>query len=515
MNKKLVKVYNADNLTGAPTEILDSLLLDSWDTIKLFTHLDDDVSKLLRKLQLNTKQLQDLLEVKRCVVEKIYTLFYLPGKWFSIDKGFGQGKKWTGFSDLSQYGTDNGQEVYDAYLELGFNPGNLISPSNVYRKEVLEKVDLPKVGDIPIEAAEIAYECCVGNWVEAYAIGHFDKVFDYDLRSAYPSEAMKLIDLRLGAWHQSKEYMKEAVYGYCRCAVTIEENFSPIVKSYNDRNYTPSGSFETSLTKAEIDFILQWQIGSVTILDGWWWTCPLTLKNAPNRRVNGQSSVIPLSDEVTRLYGLKSTTSGVKKDIIKRIMAGSYYGVFIEMRGDEFGDMFLPPYAAEIEANTRLKLAGLCYEANVTPLHVTVDGLITEKEIPYCRSDDIGSMRLERIGRSLICSSGLACIEGKHGAGDFSIEYSWLMNQIAGKPDEDKYILQTEQVLSLAQAAHLNRIQDVGTVEMITRSVEFADNKRSYEVIPDTFGQLAKGKYYSEPWDASTLSILESPDENM
>ncbi len=509
-----IKNSTGDTCPAADAQaLLDFLLKDSRNTVKLFVDLDDDVSRLLKLLKLSPQQLKDLAKVKKCIVERQYILNYIPGKWFGIDYGYGEKKVFTGFSDLSQYSdsvidsldvaSHLANEVYQAYLDLGFSPTSLISPANIYRKAVMDKIDMPKFDDVPIDAMEIAYECCKGSWVEAFALGKFDYVYDYDINSAYPCQASQLLDLRHGHWIESNNYQSEAKYGYCRCEVNIENSFSPIIKQYEDRNYTPMGIFETSLTKAEIDFINKWNLGYATILEGYWWIPDKV--NIPK----------PFEAEINRLYQLKQSTTGVKKEIVKRIMAGRFYGYFIEMRGDDFGEMFMAPYAAEIEANTRLKLTESCLSQNVIPLHVAVDGIVTNIPLSHVYPDEerIGEIRHVRCGKGIICSSGLVCIEGKQGKGDFSLSYEQLIDIANKHPQESRYLLEQPIVLTLAHAQRLGDTRKVGATETIHRTIEIGDSKRFYPVMPENFSELVSRAYISEPWPASTLDILENTEK--
>ena len=509
---------------------LDFLLQTSKDVIKLFVNLDDDVARLLRLIKFDKKQLEKLNKDKQIIVGQNYKITYIPGKWFGLEKGFGTTRQWTGFSDLSQYEDLAGdieldkhlavaQEVYSSFLELGFNPTQLISPANIYRKEVLTQLDIPKFDNIPIEAMQMAYAACKGNWVEAFAIGKFDKVWDYDITSAYPYQASKLLDLRLGTWKQNKEYQKEATYGYCKCEVNIDSDFSPIIKQFEDRNYTPKGVFETTLTKNEIDFINEWNLGFVTILDGWWWTHDIA-EIVKENKYSIFKIPYPFKQEIDKLYKQKQESTGIKREIVKRIMNGSFYGVFIEIRDDEFGDLFMAPYAAEIEANTRLKIANI-YMHNklsgniVNLLHIAVDGIIVDQEIDfydYESPDKLGQWRAEHESvPAIICSSGLVCIDSKFGKGDFSISYEKLNKLIQDNPNTDSYTMRKKTVLSLAQANNLNRIEDVGLEQEISRTVEFGDAKRYYEDSPETFEELVKNQYHSQAWDIEILETLENP----
>jgi len=97
--------------------------------------------------------------------------------------------------------------------------------------------------------------------------------YDYDLVSSFPSVARDLVDIRYCDWIESSEYQPSAIYGYVKCEVTIYDwvIVSPIIKEDEDGSLiTPTGTWETYLTKGEIDFVNKWEIGEVKILDGWW-----------------------------------------------------------------------------------------------------------------------------------------------------------------------------------------------------------------------------------------------------
>jgi len=98
--------------------------------------------------------------------------------------------------------------------------------------------------------------------------------YDYDIVSAFPSVARDLVDIRCLEWVESSEYQPEAIYGYCKCEVTIYDwvMVSPILKEDEDGGLV---SFvgtcdEMYLTKGELDFIDKWKIGEYKILEGWW-----------------------------------------------------------------------------------------------------------------------------------------------------------------------------------------------------------------------------------------------------
>jgi len=503
--------------------ILDDVLeYGKEDTVSVFADLNADVANLLALLELTEQELKKLATKKKLYIAP-YSLTYIPGKWFSIDKGFGAGHPWIGFSDMSQYddsycaepfshnkavlARNTGQLVYEAFRQLGFEPKNLISPANVFRKEGIAKLDLPSYDDVPVDALEVAYECCKGNWVEAFQLGHWDKVWDYDLNSAYPFQASKLLDLRLGRWEQSSDYHPDATYGYARCEVFINSDFSPIIWQNGDRNYTPKQVFTTSLTKNQIDFI-NTKLGYATVLDGWWWYA--------NKRAVYRV-YMPLRKVVADLYKQKQKATGLKRDIIKRIMAGSFYGLFIETRGDDFGDYFLSPWAAEIEVNTQLEIANVVINNGLENnlLHIAVDGITLDCPCPELpQSLEAGAWRKSYEGKALIASSGLVCIDGKQGEGDFSVGYDWLTSQIRSAPKATQYEVEREGVVTLGMAYQGDRFAELGNKEKVIRAVNYGDMKRHYSKMPRNWGDLLKNTYQSVPYPFELLKTLEGLNEN-
>ena len=197
-------------------------------------------------------------------------------------------------------------------------------------------------------------------------------------------------------------------------------------------------------------------------------------------------------------------------------MAGSFYGLFIETRGDDFGDYFLSPWAAEIEANTQLEIAKVIINNGLEKnlLHIAVDG--TTLDCPYLAlegSNEMGAWRRSYKGKALVASSGLVCIDGKQGDGDFSIGYDWLTSQIRSEPKATQYEVEREGVVTLGMAYQGNRFEELGNREKVKKVVNYGDMKRHYSKMPRNWGALLKGTYPSTPYPFELLKILEGLNE--
>ena len=382
-------IANSDGEIVTEPSFLDFLLEPKPDSIKIFYHIGYNIANLLKMIDFTKEKAKKLHDTEKLYMAP-YMLKYAPNKFFSLSKG----SYWAFFCNANQYSLaqlDNsdtpisclakankakeaGKQVYDTLTSVGLHPTTLTSPVRVYEKEVLNKLDLPTVDDMPEDAGEYAYSCCRGNWLEAFQVGHWEKAWDYDINSAYPSEIARLLDIREGKWGKSSYFIPEAEYGYCKGKVTITAPFSPIIYVSKNLNYTPVGTWETFLTKREIEFIHKWKLGEFKIESGWWWI--------PNNRN------LILQKHIMGLQSQKGVATGLSRETIKRIMSG-IYGKFLEARNNTFGKRFNPVYGAEVEVGNRLKVARFILENHAEShlIHIAVDGVLLDMPIEQCKKE--------------------------------------------------------------------------------------------------------------------------------
>lgn len=508
-------IVNSDTEATTISPYLEFLLQPKEDTIRVLYHIGYNVANLLKLIGITEQEGKVLLQTTKLHIPP-YTLQYIPNKFFSIKK---VGGGFTYYSDISQYvkfhnidlitkepielanrARDIGQQIYNPLKELGIEPTSLTSPIRAYEKAVLDKMDLPTVDDIPEETGLYAYECCKNNWVEAFKVGSWDKVWDYDLNNAYPSQIQYLPDTRLGTWEKTKEF--NPILGYWKCEVNIKSWFSPIIfiakqNGNNGNSYTPTGVFETYLTSAEVEFINKYKIGSVDIINGWIWK--------PKR------IVYPLNQQIKWLFNQKENTDNpIKIDCIKRIGSG-IYGKFLEQHPEknEFGPRFNPVWAAEVETNTRLKVAEFVIN-NVgidNLIHIAVDGLVCSKPaMGIVNSKRLGEWRLNNIAPCIGIGSGTMAIVGDKDNGDFTLEYSWLKEQMENNKDAGSYQLEKKSPVTLAVAVNEKKWGKIGELKDTTKTVSVGiESKRMYRDRPRNGGELLGKVYDSEPLDIGII----------
>ena len=513
-------IANSDGEHTIEPPFLDFLLQPKTDTIKVFYHLGYNVANLIKLINLTKEEAKRLHDTSKLRLPP-YELTYPAGKsrFFSAKKGYYFGNPFATFSDMSQYSPAElneaetvesctakaklakitGEIVYGALAKLGCHPTSLTSPIKVFEKEYLKKLALATVDDIPEEAGYYAYQCCDGNWLEAFQLGHWEQAWDYDINSAYPSEVAQLLDLKRGKWIESKEFIPEAAYGYCLGVVTIHAPFSPIFyhkegKGFESTNYAVVGSWERCLTKKQIEFIEKWKLGGFEIKNGWWW--------------NADERVKPLENTVKQLQTQKELSTGLEREVIKRTMAG-IFGKFLQKIGGGLGEMFNPVYGAEVEVNTQLKVAEFALQNNVVPLQIAVDGMLLDKPAPTKVNPEMGDWKQAATAPCIIAGTGAVAVKGREQTGEFSLSYDWLKRCVEQEPAATVYKMSKWSPVTLAVALSMDKWDKLGSLQETTKTVDIGGEiKRCYRVAPKNGGELLDRHYESEPWDVSLVSKL-------
>jgi hypothetical protein len=375
-----ITISNGEHQKESP--YLD-FLLRYVDSINVCYNLDYFTANLLVLLKLNEKQLRELNDTTELKV-KAYKLKYVPKKFLSIIKD----ELFVLFSDASQYmDTYNlvdgdslskakeaqriGMEIYQSLKKLGLHPQNVISPIACFEKEMLSKLDLPSIEDIPLEAGHYAYEACQGPWVEARMKGAFKNTVDMDLSSCYPSLLAKAPDCRYGTFRKVTEFVTEAYYGHYYGMVNMTADFHPIIyRKTHRKSYTPKGEWERVSSMYELQFIDKYKLGEYEIYDGWVWI--------PDKLV------FPYRGIVNWLYEKKETSKGFGKLVVKRIMS-ALWGYTLMQNADPknpVGDYFNPIVGEYVETGARLEVARFVLDNNLQDriISIAVDGVLVDKE---------------------------------------------------------------------------------------------------------------------------------------
>ena len=494
----------------------DWLLQPEPETLRVFYHMNQSIASLAKLVNMTKEEVVKLNAKNNKAYFPPYKVNFIPNRYFALHKGYYWGAPFAFYNDAHQFqnteasydealydcigkakvAQEIGEEVYNALKSIGLKPKSLTSPIKTFEQEVIDKMSLPSIDNIPEEAGHYAYECCKGNWVEAFQLGHWDNVWNYDIVSAYPAQIAQLLDLREGEWVQSNKYVEAARYGYCKGEINIKSSvgFTPFIYRQDSQRSLPSlhcitGKYPKFLNKKGIDFLNKWEQGEYKIEDGWWWI--------PNKEIK------PLEQTINWLFLEKEGAGGRKKEIVKRIMA-AIFGKMLEIRNEQFGGMFNPVWAAEVETGTRFEVADFVLRNGIEPIHIAVDNVISPKEVEV-KEKGIGSWELNAISPCICAGTGAVAIRDD-GQGDFHLKYDWLREQIEKEPEANEYKM-TKLVPVTVNEADGEKYEKLGELQELTKVLSIGKGeKRAYREQPKTGGELLQRSYSSSPWDVSLVS---------
>lgn len=515
----MIGIYTSNQLTATSSRqvnteppFLDWLVEKANGEPVWMYHLDANVASLMRLIGLSETEGKKLLESHKLSIPP-YKLTYYPSKYFSIDKGFGYGHPFANFYNAGQYmdthfepkesvdtaiekaklASSIGEQVPKILHKLGLNTEKLASPVSALMNRIKE-LELPTIDDIPTEVGELSYRCIRGNWLEAFNCGSWSYSYDYDINGAYGSELVKLPNLRRGKWIHDKYPPVQSKFGFVSGTITTNANFHPFLLEGKDMNYSPVGNWETYLTGNELTFLNHYGLGKFEVEDAWWW-------------VPEGKQRYPLKELIEWLHSQKQTGDSLESNIIRRCIAG-IWGKFLEFRGDDFGAMFNPVYGSLVESNIRLKVTQTCIDNIITPLHIAVDGIITDRPLNLDTGNKMGQWRLSHQGKCIIVSSGVVGFEGKHGAEEFSLRYNWLEEQMRNNPNATELQMNKYSPITLAKALNTNSFDRLGEVEEVTRTIYLEpDSKRIWKDRPKHARDILSNQYQSSPIEASMIAL--------
>jgi len=489
----------ASTLSGDLVSLLCFLIEAPEDSIKVCWDLDDAVSLLLRMMV--SDDFDKLRDNHKCTIPP-FNIFYIPEKLFSVTHIPSRAR--FNIYGLQQYypsvedpgNIDDilrlGENLLNELADMGLHPVKLTSPIAIYEQEIMQRLNIPSLKDMPLDAAELAYRCSGKLWIEAHRIGYWRNIYDYDMSSAFPSIAGNLKDYRYCKWVNSSDYQDKAIYGYAEAKTTIYSNVmvSPIMANTPDGLISPTGTFTSYLTKNELDLIREWGIGEFQIINAWW-AIPKGRYKIP----------MPLHDSVKQLLGYKGQ-SDLKTTLAKRMSTG-IYGKFGEEWQDQYGDYFNPGWFAEISAQAAVLIARFLYNHNIgagnnrgykTLLHIGVDGVKLTEPVNNYKSGWKENIDDE----ALILSSGLVYTK-KTKPKSLTIED--IKGMISARPDYPYYEKPVNRRATLASAITEHN------PEMIGREMDFSSSinlihplhDRVFKTLPATGRELLDNKYGSRP----------------
>jgi len=481
-------------------QLLAFCLMPHPNEFRVFSDLNDAAAPLLAKLPI--ANIKELLKVNRTQHGQ-FTLIYFKDKVLTVFSG----RQYAAYYNLSQYlpaleglelegiakrGTDFVSELWD----IGIKPDKLSSPITAI-SPILEKLQLCTWRNIPDDVGEAAWEASGRAWTEAHRIGTFSKTFDYDITGAYGSILANLLELKegkeyCGRWVHEKEPPSNAVYGLAYGKMNIRSNISPMTLVAKDGSiFNPKGSWSSYFTLPEIKFVRNFDIGSFTPSEGWFWI--------PTRKVN------KLHWTVWKFFR-ERTKSPALNGFLKRAIAG-IAGKFLETFSDEgFGKLFNPVYGAHIQASVRCAVGEFILRNNLSDglLAVSTDGVLCTKKIELPVDDRMGSWRLDGEGSALIAASSLVWF-GKKCPNQISFQQA--VDLIQSHPRAYEWHLKKKRRITLGDiASNMGNLDRLGKEMTIGTGFSLQqEHDRDFALLPINGAELLRNTYESKPLSASDI----------
>jgi hypothetical protein len=270
------------------------------------------------------------------------------------------------------------------YKTLNFQPKRPFSKGKLAEEYFLHKCYIPTINELPPAAIHLAWNNYSGGRFELLKRGFFEKVYIYDIKSAYPAIIATLPDFNIGKWEESQKYDKEADLSIHQCLITCyTENFSPFMEKVGTLNIYPNGKFYQTLNNHEIDFIR---------------------KNFPNQckieikegiKCHLIKELFPYKEEIEYLYNWKEREKDKDIKYCIKIIMNSYYGKKIQAINFKAGKLFNPIEASLITSLTRLKLLDLALQSPNNIISFSTDSIASKIKLEVPKNPKLGEFSFE------------------------------------------------------------------------------------------------------------------------
>lgn len=271
---------------------------------------------------------------------------------------------------------------------------------------VLKKHQVPEhYAELPA-SVQIAVETAFfGGRIEMLKIGHTEKpVYDYDVRSCYPSAMPKLVSLAGGYWYRilDPEYqMSDMTLYRVRWMFPADWPFYPFPFRYPDQTIVypceGEGWYHSPEIQAVMRAVPNWQ-DYMEIIDGWTYQPP-------------DDVVYPMAF-VAEYYKIRAKLkkAGNRAQMAFKLALNSLYGKLAQKvgydkeKGIEKSLPFLNLlYAGFITSHGRAMLFELAMHNPAAIIAFQTDGVFTEQMLPAKLSEELGDWELTVVEHGYTC----------------------------------------------------------------------------------------------------------------
>lgn len=288
-----------------------------------------------------------------------------------------------------------GKHFYDGLWDvMQFTSKKPYSTGSIAQQYFLARANIPTTYEIDDRILELHQDGYRGGRIELLQRGYFPSCNAYDIKSAYPSIMVDLLDYSKGEWIPDTDGETNIPAGIYRVNC---EWYHPVVAPFPvDTPYGaiyPNGKFETIINEAELAFIRKYdEFGSVEILEGY--------------SFNVFKEVKPYNETIRFLFEQKEKSDDDTKKLLYKLFINSIYGKTaqaIDKRNKDSnepllyhtGTLWNPIYANRITSLTRLKLIETAMPIIDDVIAFATDSIHTTAELKVPNNPKLGDFTVE------------------------------------------------------------------------------------------------------------------------
>lgn len=235
-------------------------------------------------------------------------------------------------------------------------------------------------------ANSVGREAYHGGRFEIFTKGRFEKLYCYDIVSAYPYEICMLRSMERFRSVTHKDYLPDSTYGFYHVKVDIDNKYvSPLVNKYKGLSLFSVGKYEGVITKAEYERIRNYPheiLSAYHVFAGSYLPFKNRMEKVFYRKCNDENKVV-WKYLANSLYG---KTCAAQSKYTKEMPMDNEFLNVIEKDGRSYykieditNSNFI--YAAVITANTRLRLYDLLIKYGDKIVMVQTDSVISTEPL--------------------------------------------------------------------------------------------------------------------------------------
>lgn len=262
-------------------------------------------------------------------------------------------------------------KFYDSFK---FYPKQYYSVGAIAVTYVKTQIDeMPVFKEAPFEVQEIAYASYFGGHFEIYSRGKHEKIFHYDINSAYPYAMVQMPDFLNGTWIEIKSFKDYLKYkknvGFYKIHTIVKETrIAPFLfRDAENLIRCPSGEFITHVTSMELEVALDHYDVEIKFIQGY---CFIPTKNQNKS----------FGKLVESMYQTRLEQKDPLQKTVYKYLINSLYGKFAQSRPKPRG-LFSPICCSYITGFCRAQLLDAIKDNKEDIIMLATDGIFSKKPL--------------------------------------------------------------------------------------------------------------------------------------